>query len=121
MFFWVFDLESDLHPGIETLSACLFKILLRLEDDLVSPSAHLFILQSGLIGSAWRQHVQASPIGICNAICKWTEDVDISLTFMVRLNVNLHSLCWSSKRDIKNMACDGSLRHDDEYWESSSL
>lgn len=121
MFFWVFDLESNLHPGIETLSTCLFKILLRLEDDLVSPSIYLFILQPSLIGSSWRQHVQASPIGICDTMCKWTEYVDISLTFMVGLNVNLHSLCWSSKRDIKDMACDGSFRHDDEYWESSCL
>jgi hypothetical protein len=24
------------------------------------------MLQSGLIGPSWRQHVQASPIGICN-------------------------------------------------------
>lgn len=87
MFFWVFNLESDLctwvrchrtstawlanksylHPGIKTFSACLFKIFLRLEDDLVSPSTHLFILQPSLIGSSWRQQVQAPPIGICDA------------------------------------------------------
>lgn len=57
---------------------------------------------------------------------KWTEDVDISLSFMMDLNVDFHPLCWSSKRDIKDfresmiisnifstqvltMACDGSL------------
>jgi len=109
MFFWVFNLESDLHPGIKTFSACLFKIFLRLEDDLVSPSTHLFILQPSLIGSSWRQQVQAPPIGICDAMGKWTEDVDISLSFMMDLNVDFHPLCWSSKRDIKDMACDGSL------------
>lgn len=69
-------------------------------------------------------------------MCKWAEYVDISLSFMVGLNVDLHPLCWSSKRDIKDfklsmitgnisltqaltMACDGSFRHDDEYWQSS--
>lgn len=121
MFFWVFDLESNLHPWIEAFSTCLFKILLRLKDDLVSPSNYLFILQPSLIGSSWGQHVQASPIGICDTMCKWTEYVDISLSFMVGLNVNLHPLCWSSKRNIKDMACDGSFRHDDEYWEPSCL
>lgn len=121
MFLRVFNLESDLHPGIETFSACLFKILLRFEDDLVSPSIHSFILQPGLIGSPWRQHVQASPIGICNAMRKWTEYVNISLSFVVGLNINLHSFCWSSKRYIKDVACNRSLRHDDEYWESSCL
>jgi hypothetical protein len=40
---------------------------------------------------------------------------------MVGLDVNLYPLCWSSKRDIKDMACDGSFRHDDEYRESSCL
>jgi hypothetical protein len=40
---------------------------------------------------------------------------------VVGLNVNLHSLCWSSKRYIKDVACNRSLRHDDEYWESSCL
>lgn len=123
MFFWVFDLKSNLHPGIETFSVCLFKILLRLKDDLVSPSNHFFILLPSLIGSSWRQQVQASPIGICDTMCKWIEDVDIFLSFkfMIGLDVNLHPLCWSSKGDIEDMACNGSLRHDDEYWESSCL
>lgn len=118
VFFWVFNLESNLHPGIETFSACLFKIFLRLEDDLVSPSTHLFILRRSLIGSSWGQHIQASPIGICDTMCKRTEDVDISLPFVISLNVNLHSLCWFSKRDIEDMTCDGSLRHNDADLES---
>lgn len=35
------SLVDDLDPGIKTLSSCLFKILLRLENDLVDASGDL--------------------------------------------------------------------------------